>query len=373
MNRRSSAMAALLFSGSLFVFGSTAIAGCRTVPIGLLGEFKRPTARTTQPFGEEIERGARIGLGEQREQDGDVCLRAEIIDIGNSVANIPEIIRQSARKKGIRLFLGLGTSDQALMAGDALRETGSVLLTPTASSERLKAGDRRTVLLFPGNSEIAEFMALESRRSGIDSVVVVFGENNAYSREMAGLFSKAFQGAGGKIAHSIPIRFGHFSLESSLAILRRNDYTHLFLPLFELDVARIISALREAGISKKFIGADSWGTSSKVIRAMVEGIRFEALLPSIYSSGIDTRENREFVAKYRAAFGSEPTDLAAFSYDGIRILQRFAAACPKQPDTRQQVEACLQKTLPFKSVTGDISSRQGLALERPLWGLKKWK
>lgn len=363
---------AVVFGALLVHPWAVARAGCRHLTVGVLGEFKRPTAGTTQPFGAEIEKGARLGLEQPGAPEASVCLHMELIDIANSIANIPDIIREAARKKGIHHFLGLGNSDQALAAGEALRETHSVLFTPTASSELLVEGDRRTVLLFPKNGQIAGFLAAQARKRGVKSVSIIYGKNSVYSRDMAELFAQKFEKLGGRVVRTIPVRIGHFSLQSNLDDLRRDDYTHLFLPLYELDVAKILSILQESGIKKQYIGTDSWGTQSKVIKAIAAGITFDALLPSIYSPTLKTAENESFVAGYRARYGAEPSDLSAFSYDGIRLIRQFAIACPGLVDTGEKTEACLARTLPFQGVTGPIEARQGLALVRRLQSVRVW-
>lgn len=90
--------------------------------------------------------------------------------MNNSLANISGHIK-SANKKGIHVFLGLGTSDQALVAIKTLNETRSILITPTASSDEIAQRSDRVVMLYPRNSQFAFSLAESAKKRGYKKIL----------------------------------------------------------------------------------------------------------------------------------------------------------------------------------------------------------
>ena len=349
-----------------FVFNLTPILGntsCTT--IGVLGEFNRATSRTSQPFGVEIGRG--VDIANETLKNSKPCIQLKKFDFGNSISNIRDVIKQ-ANKENIHLFLGLGTTDQVMSAIPTLKETNSLLMTPTASSDQLAIPGTPVIMLFPRNSLISKNLARSAYRSGIQKIGIIYGGNNKYSTDMFQQFSDAFKAMGGKVDFSISLRAGSIQLKPHLETIRKSEATHLFLPLFELDVADVINSLITANppIKKMFLGADSWGTFSSVVLHLTQATSFFALMPEVYSMDMPSAENKAFVKAYREHFpGVKPIDLSAFSYDGIILYEKLLKQCPEK-DLITIPQKCLKKVLPFQSVTGLIRTSELLSLDRDL-------
>jgi ABC-type branched-subunit amino acid transport system substrate-binding protein len=333
------------------------------IKIGILGEYKRPTARTVQPFGVEIKRGVDLALEDIKNLKP--CVKVELLDIENSAANIPDVIKVAHQKKNIHLFLGLGTTDQALAAIPALRETKTLLITPTASSDDLLKDNSRILMLFPRNSHIAEETIKEILRKNIQHVGIIYAENNRYSENMAKEFSKLYKEQGGKVIYSIPVRSGHIDLNTQLETLTKYKSTYVFLPLFELDVAKVISYLHSKKLSLSYIGADSWGTYSVVIRKVTKEIPYRAIVPIIYSPSQSSELNNIFVSKYEKLYKTSPSDFTAFSYEGIRLYQKMLAFC-NEAHINATPEACLAKAIPYQGISHVIKHASQMNVDRPI-------
>lgn len=347
----------IFFSFSLFAKNKDC------VKIGILGEYKRPTARTVQPFGVEIKRGVDLALEDIKLLKP--CVSVEILDIENSAANIPDVIKTAHKKKNINLFLGLGTSDQALAAIPALKETKTLLITPTASSDDLLKANSRILMLFPRNSYIAEETIKEITKKHIEQVGIIYAENNRYSENMAKEFTKLYKNQGGKVVFSIPVRSGHIDLSSQLETLSKYKNTYIFLPLFELDVAKVISYLHSKKLSLAYIGADSWGTYSVVIRKVTKEIPYKAIVPVVYSPSQNSELNTPFVNKYEKLFQTSPSDLTAFSYEGLRLYQKMLAMC-QESQLLNAPEECLAKSIPYQGISHVIKQASQMNILRPI-------
>lgn len=332
--------------------------------IALVGEFKTPSGSLSQPFGDEIRRGAELATAYLTQRPDARCLRLTQIDINNSIANIDGHIREAAQR-GIRFFVGLGTTDEALAAQRAIIETGSTLVTPTASSDELLVEKGRTILLYPTNSDIAVRLAEEARRRGVERVLVLYAENKRYSTHLSKAFEREFTARGGTIAGAVGLRAGRISLDASIDRIKRLSFTHIFLPLFELDAAKAILSLRQHGIDSTFIASDSWGTYSTVISNLVRPQSVRALAPVIYSASSANALNSFVTDEYRKRYGKRPTDLGAFSFDAVLLIEAILRRC--SPETlASQLDQCLTSLLPFESTTGPIQRAAGLALKRQL-------
>jgi ABC-type branched-subunit amino acid transport system substrate-binding protein len=227
--------------------------GADCVQVGVLGEFKRPTAQTGEVFGTVMRRGVDLGAKALAETPGSGCFKVHDIDFDNSVANIGDVIRSAVRQWGIRYFIGLGTSDQVHAALPALKETGALLFTPTATDDDLNDRANRIVMMFPRNSQMAGAMAAAAAKQGIREVVTVYAENSRFSANMAAEFRESLKRSGGKVVREIAVRTGKVDLEPLLVELRKQPFTHVFAPLYEMDAAQTVSFFVKHGLTfRKF-------------------------------------------------------------------------------------------------------------------------
>lgn len=350
----------------LLFYGSALGQPC--TPIGLLGEFRTSTGIDSQPFGDEIKHGAEVAQAYLAQQPAHRCMQTTLIDINNSLANVDGHIRQAAQN-GVRFFVGLGATAEAMAARRALIDTNSILITPTASSDELLTPDGRTILLYPTSSDIAAMLAEKARRQGIERVLVIYATNNPYSRHMAQLFEKLFFEHGGTIASSFGVRTGRISLTPFTSSIHEKSYTHVFLPLFELDAAKTILELRHIGRMPHFIASDAWGTYSQILSGLLNGQRITAIAPVIYDPAHPSMLNRYLVKEFGRRYGRKPTDLGAFTFESILLLDAMLQQCPNRMDHAALLQ-CISRLLPRESTSGLISRAEGLSLKRPFTALE---
>ncbi len=320
----------------LTIFYSNFVFSSDCLKIGVLGEFKSANSRATFAYGQEMRKGIEIAQNQLKAK----CFDIIEIDINNSISNIDGRIRKFSNEFKIKYFVGLGTSSQVHAAIRSINETQSILLSPTASDESILEKSDRIVLMGPTNSGMLNKIISELLQRKIKKVSVIYGKNDLYSTSMANGFEQRASNAGIKVIYKKDIRIGRMSQIEGINISKLNESELLFLPVYELDVSRILGFLEYNGFKKNVIGSDSWGTNEEVIRSISKTMRSKILFSVTgHLSSDPTIKKNFFYKNYFATFKKEPIDMSSFSYDAIQLINRLNETCVTLNDFR----GCLSK------------------------------
>ncbi len=336
------------------------------IKVGVIGEFSEPTSGYTRFFGRDTYDGASIAV-QQLNKNSNRCFKLIQIETNNELADIVPLVQMYA-KKDVRFFMGLGLSAQANVSIPALAQTHSLLISPTASSDKLKKGNR-IISFFPSQRKVAIAIVNYLLKHKINKIDIIYCEDRDYSTEMAKTFEAIFTKAGGTIESIMPVNSNLISLQQYASVLKKLDDGCVFIPMSGLNAAKTILELERLGINNNIIGSDSWatyaGSIKKLINRFVTNRTVRATIPVMYHSDVDTKVNQVFVKQFKVKYDSPPVDMAAFSYDGIRLLGKMLDKC-NQAQLRNNPIRCLKKALPFKSTTGTIEGKNGIYLARPI-------
>ena len=296
---------------------SIALADC--TKIGVLGEFSTTTSRTSYPYGQEIYRGLEIGKSLNTKK----CFDLVKIDINNNIANIDGLIRKNVAELGIKFFIGLGTSEQAHAALNAIDVTGSVLVTPTATDDELLARSKNVILLSPPNSELAKKIVQETKGRGLKKIALIYGGNNVYSESMTDFFEDEAKKAGLEIIYKAAIRIGRSTKIEGLDINKIKSADALFLPIFEHDVIKVLGYLHKQNALIKVIGTDSWGSDSKIVSTLPDFVKKHILFSvTSYNPELEAVSGNVFFKTYSKRYGTTPMDIAAFSFEALNLVDQ---------------------------------------------------
>lgn len=295
------------------------IAHADCTKIGVLGEFSTTTSRTSYPYGQEIYRGLEIGKSLNTMKRFDLVK----IDINNNIANIDGLIRKNAAELGIKFFIGLGTSEQAHAALNAIDVTGSVLVTPTATDDKLLARSKNVILLSPPNSELAKKIVQETKGRGLKKIALIYGGNNVYSQSMTDFFEDEAKKSGLEIIYKAAIRIGRSTKIKGLDISKIKSADALFLPIFENDVIKVLGHLHKKNALIKVIGTDSWGSDSKIVSTLPDFVKKHILFSvTSYYPGLEAVSGNVFYKTYSKRYGTTPMDIAAFSFEALNLVDQ---------------------------------------------------
>lgn len=293
------------------------------------------------------------------------CFTIKILTIAGTNANIPDLLRQAARQENIRIFLGLTSSNQVLPAIGPLQEIKGLLFTLSASHGDLNDRQNRVIFLSPHNSDIAREISNVVYSEGIRRVITIYAEDLWNSKNMMELFSRHFRALGGDIVGEYGNFSVWFNLDKNLVEFKNLSYTHIFLPLPQIDAARVISYFSLNSLPRSFIASDPWKEKAETIGNLAKNVKFDAYIPVFYNVLANNRNNLAFVSNYKKLYKAEPVDVSAFSYDSVILLAKMVEVCGVR-NLFDQWDSCLEKSLPFDSVTGKIGELQGVAFKRKI-------
>jgi branched-chain amino acid transport system substrate-binding protein len=316
--------------------------------IGVIGEFQSANSRASFAYGTEMRRGIEIAKREIKSR----CILTTEIDINNSISNIDGRIKKFSKELGIKYFIGLGTSSQVHAAIEAINQTNTFLFSPTATDDSILSKSKHVFLISPTNKRMLFKILSELKNIGIKKASILYGANDIYSKSMAEGFQNNAQHFGIDVVYSKEIRTGRNSKLDSVEILNLNSSDVLFLPVYELDVLRILGHLYKLGFNKKIVGTDSWGSNSKILNAISKDVKRQLLFSTTaYLPSNNIVRNNNFFKKYIETYFIEPMDMSSFSYESLKLILLLDDKCIKILDKNR----CLKNFGKLDSTTGFIT------------------
>ena len=177
---------------------------------------------------------------------------------------------------------------------------------------------------------------------------VIFDVASVYNRDLANVFKSSFEGLGGELVAFESYTSDSPDITRQLSRVKDSGAEVLFLPNYSLEVVDQARQARDAGIDALLVGSDTWAGILESDRPNLNGAYFT----SHYASGATDQNVQEFIASYREAFGKEPDDVAALTFDAFGLLFEAAKSQGKVDSTA--LRAGLASIQNYRGVTGSF-------------------
>jgi branched-chain amino acid transport system substrate-binding protein len=271
------------------------------------------------PYGIDALRGVEIAIAEKKELSGHPIELVQVDDLC-TVEGGEQGARQIAADQGIVGVIGATCSSGSAPAAEILGKVGMVMISPSSTApslttaEEYQPGFFRTIYndRAQGRS-VAEFAY---RVLGLRTMSTI-DDKTAYSKQLTDTACENFEKLGGDCIGHIQIDAGQ-ELSAKMLWLFKLETDVLYFPVYTVDGINIMTQVVEKGIHSALISSDGL-LSTDFIRQTA------GLSQGMYLSGpAPAAESEAFVAKYRAAYGENPS--ASYhlqAYDAAMIL--FAA------------------------------------------------
>ncbi len=253
------------------------------------------------------------------------------------VAQAKSLIEQDS----VQVILGPMYSEEALAVSEFCRNRGVVMLTPTATDERISLHSSTSFQLNPTHRARGASMARFAVQDLHAKTAFIFAQDSTYGKDMGAGFKDTFETLGGevKLFALLPESFSSFS--KALAPLNLTFDKELGYPLTQADViylpltspeavAIALSQLRFYNLRGELLGSSDW-LDERLLNNR------DLLTHFYYASDFQLAENSataRAVSLYKTRFGEEPNAFFWLGYDAMDFLFRALLSSHSTPDLK---------------------------------------
>lgn len=298
--------------------------------------------------------GATLAVEEINAQGGIAGKNLELLarDDGNKPAKARQVDRELIQK-GVVAIIGHMTSSQSMAALPVVQEAGVVLLSPTTSTPRLSAKKDMFFRVQASSSLSAQALGhFATKELNLDLVSTLWDKGNLeYTKPFTENFMQSFSKAEGEIVRECPFLSSETDGWSRIIdCLKLDKAQGVMIAASARDTAAFVQAVKKKSPECKVLSSGWAATPSLLVQGgdTVEGVY--VAIPGFVDR--DAGKYREFVKKYKARFGKEPSFAAVQGYHSVKVL---AGALERTGGTRKGLPEALVRTKGFQSFYGELS------------------
>ncbi len=263
-------------------------------------------------------------------------------------------------EEDVLAIVGPQSSKQAIPAGGKANELGTPMISPWSTNPDTTK-DRpfvfRGCFLDPFQGPVvANFIKDEF---GFKKAAVLYDVASDYPKGLAEFFKAAWEkqnGPGSVVAYeSFTTKDADFS--SQLTKINNSGAEVLFTPQYYNEVALIVQQAHQLGWNKPIVGSDSWGSAEtvKLCGKDCYGLFFSTHYAAAGAKGA----TKAFIDRYQKEHGYVPDDVAALTWDAMRIVQAAIEGAGELTGDiekdRKAVRDALATIKDFDGITGSMT------------------
>ena len=350
-------IAVMLLSANAWSFGRKTVVkiGINAPITGDIPKVGEGTKYAAQMWLEDIEKAGGIEIGGQK-------YPVELV-IEDNEAKAESAVKANTKmitEDEVLVIVGPQSSKQAVPAGDVANNYETPMIPPWSKNPD-STKDRpfvfRGCFLDPFQGPVlANFITEEF---GFTKAAVLYDVASDYPKGLAEFFKQAWEkihGPGSVVAfESFTTKDTDFS--SQLSKINNSGAQVLFTPQYYNEVALIVQQAHELGWSGPIVGSDSWGSAETVTLCGKDcyGLFFSTHYAAAGAQGA----TKEFIERYEKKYGYTPDDVAALTWDSLRLvqaaIQNSGTLTGKIGTDRKAVRDALALIKNFKGITGDMT------------------
>ena len=350
-------IAVMLLSANAWSFGRKTVVkvGINAPITGDIPKVGEGTKYAAQMWLEDIEKAGGIEIGGQK-------YPVELV-IEDNEAKAESAVKANTKmitEDEVLVIVGPQSSKQAVPAGDVCNNYETPMITPWSTNPDTTK-DRpfvfRGCFLDPFQGPVlANFITEEF---GFTKAAVLYDVASDYPKGLAEFFKQAWEkihGSGSVVAfESFTTKDTDFS--SQLSKINKSGAQVLFTPQYYNEVALIVKQAHELGWTGPIVGSDSWGSAETVTLCGKDcyGLFFS----SHYAAAGAQGATKEFIERYEKKYGYTPDDVAALTWDSLRLVQAAIENTSELTGDiktdRQAVRHSMTKIRNFMGITGNMT------------------
>ncbi len=260
----------------------------------------------------------------------------------------------------VLIIIGPQSSKQAVPAGDVANNYKTPMISPWSTNPATTM-DRpyvfRACFLDPFQGPvIANFVTNEFH---YDKAAVLYDVASDYPKGLAEVFKQAWEklhGPGSVVAfESFTTKDTDFS--SQLTKIVKSGAQVLFTPQYYNEVPLIVHQAKDLGWKGPIVGSDSWGSAETIKLCGKEC--YGDFFSTHYAAAGAKGATKAFIDRYTKTYGYTPDDVAALTWDAMRLAQTAIQSAGKITGNikkdRKAVRDALASIKDFKGITGNMT------------------
>jgi branched-chain amino acid transport system substrate-binding protein len=350
-------IAILIVSANAWSFGRKTVVkvGINAPITGDIPKVGEGTKYAAQMWLEDIEKAGGIAVGGKK-----YPVELVIEDNESKAESAVKANTKMITEDEVLVIVGPQSSKQAVPAGDVANNYETPMITPWSTNPD-STKDRpfvfRGCFLDPFQGPVlANFITEEF---GFTKAAVLYDVASDYPKGLAEFFKEAWEKVHGPDSvvafESFTTKDTDFS--SQLSKINKSDAQVLFTPQYYNEVALIVQQAHELGWTGPIVGSDSWGSAETVTLCGKDcyGLFFSTHYAAAGAQGA----TKEFIERYEKKYGYTPDDVAALTWDSLRLVQaaieNSGKLTGKIGSDRKAVRDALAQIKNFNGITGDMT------------------
>ena len=256
-------------------------------------------------------------------------------------------------------IVGPNSSKQAVPAGEIADLNQTVMISPWSTNPDTTL-DRpfvfRAAFLDPFQGPVAVNFAMAQFKA--KKAAVLYALANDYSKGLAEIFKSDWEKKNGKNSVVAFESYGDkdqdFSAQLTKIIAAKPDF--IFLPDNYNEVALIVKQAHDLGWKGPFMGSDAWGSAELMNLCGKDCIG--QYFSTHYAAAGAKGKTKEFIDRYKEKYGYVPDDVAALTWDAIRLvlkaIQNTGGLSGKLRKDRKAVREGMANIKSFAGITGNM-------------------
>ncbi len=275
--------------------------------------------------GKQMEQGIELFLKERHNMIAGRKVELIIADTGGNPAGAKTKTQELVERDKVHVIIGPLAAFEALAIDDYIRATRTPTVSCSAAAEDLTQRKvnpwfvRSAASSGQPNHALGEYAA---RNLGYKRVAII-ADDFAYGHETAAAFQRVFEDNGGRVVQRIFTPLNAPDYGSYLAQLKQN-VDAVYAGFAGANGLRFLRQYREYGLKKPVLG--SMTTADEGILKQMGDEAIGVITGGWYAAGIDTPENKRFVAAVNKDYGADPGYYTLGAYSAGVLVEAAAKA-----------------------------------------------
>lgn len=335
----------------------------RTVNVGVAANFTPLNDTMWNVYANHFKNGVSLAISDASKILSEHNIKIELREFNYGDKKIDALnFAYKIAKSDVVATIGYPYSSDVLLAGTVFNENKLLLLSPSATADRVGELGRYVRTCVFKDTQQGKLLSKVAREFKLAKVAVISVSDCAYCQSLRSAFRKDFENHKGRIVFDETIledQIEDSSIINSIASkLKKKEVDAIFLPNYERVSATLIASLFDKGIKPKiWLGGDGWGGIGELFSKIIGKRSVSGLTLAHWHPEEQSEKSKSFQKNYLKEFDKEPNDIAAVSYEAMSIL--IAAITKAKSLDREGILTSLEQADDFSGLLGTISYSDG--------------